>query len=174
MSDPYIGEIRMFGGTFAPVGWLMCNGSLQAIQNYDVLYSLIGTTYGGDGNSTFGLPNLQSRVPVHFGTGPNGAVAIGQAAGAETVTITTNTMPAHTHVAVATNSAASAAAPSSNMLLADSPLAAILPYGTDAPQTSLSPSSTNTAYTSGPHNNLQPYLAINFIIATEGIYPSQN
>ena len=174
MSDPYIGEIRMFGGTFAPVGWLMCDGSLQAIQNYDVLYSLIGTTYGGDGNSTFGLPNLQSRVPVHFGTGPNGTVAIGQAAGAETVTITTNTMPAHTHVAVATNSAATAAAPSSNMLLANSSLATILPYGNDAPQTSLSPSSTSPAYTNGPHNNLQPYLAINFIIAFDGIYPSQN
>ena len=174
MSDPYVGEIRMFGGNFAPVGWLMCDGSLQAIQNYEVLYTLIGTIYGGDGQSTFGLPNLQSRVPMHYGNGPSGAVAIGQVGGAETVTITTSTMPAHTHVAVASNAAATATAPSSSMLLGNSSLATVTPYGPDAPQPSLSPSSTNTAYTSGPHNNIQPYLAINFIIAFDGIFPSQN
>lgn len=174
MSDPYIGEIRMFGGNFAPFGWLMCNGATLAISNYDTLYSLLGTTYGGDGQTTFAVPNLQSRVPVHQGNGPGGAVRLGQTGGAETVTITSMTMPAHTHQATASTAQASATAPSASVLPGSSALATVLPYGTDNPQTSLSPASTNTAYSSGAHNNIQPYLAINFIIATEGIYPSQS
>jgi microcystin-dependent protein len=174
MSDPYIGEIRMFGGTFAPVGWLMCNGALQPIQNYDVLFSLIGTTYGGDGQSTFAVPNLQSRVPIHQGNGPGGAVQLGQIGGAEQVTITQATMPAHSHPAIASTALANAPTPGANTLPGNTALATITPYGTDNPQTSLGTASTNTAYTSGAHNNIQPYLAVNFIIATEGIYPSQS
>ncbi len=173
MSEAYIGEIRMFGGGFAPAGWLMCDGSLQSIANYDVLYMLLGTTYGGDGQSTFGLPNLQSRVPMHFGASPGGAVVMGQMAGAEQVTITQATMPAHSHAAIASTAQASAAVPSGGALPGSTSLSTVLPYGTDNPQTSLNAACTDTAYSSGPHNNIQPYLAMNFIIATQGIFPSQ-
>src|SRR5215475_4204714 len=98
MSSPYIGEIRMFAGNFAPAGWALCNGALIPIDQNDALFNLIGTTYGGDGQTTFALPNLQSRVPVHVGPG----FALGQAGGAETVTLTTSQIPAHSHVPLAT------------------------------------------------------------------------
>ena len=174
MSDPYIGEIRMFGGGFAPAGWLMCDGSLQSIQNNEVLFTLLGTTYGGDGQSTFGMPNLRSRVPMHFGVGPGGPVELGQMGGAEQVTISQATMPAHSHAAIASTAQASATAPGGNALPGSSTLATVLPYGTDNPQTSLNTASTNAAYTSSAHNNIQPYLAVNFIIATQGIFPPRN
>ena len=174
MSDPYIGEIRMFGGNFAPAGWVMCNGSVLPISGYDALFNLISTTYGGDGQSTFAVPNLQSRVPIHWGSGPGGAVVLGQSGGAENVTITKDTMPAHSHPAVASTAQANATAPGANTLPGTSPLVTVSPYGTDNPLTVLDAQSTGGAYSSGPHNNIQPYLAVNFIMATEGIYPSQN
>lgn len=101
MSECFVGEIRMFGGSFSPIGWLMCDGSLQSTQNYEVLFVLPGTTYGGDGQSTFAVPNLQSRVPMHFGSGSGGPVVIGQMGGAEQVSISQATMAAHSHAAVA-------------------------------------------------------------------------
>jgi microcystin-dependent protein len=174
MAQPYIGEIRMFGGNFPPTGWLFCDGSLLAISQYDVLFNLLGTTYGGDGASTFGLPNLLGRVPMHFGNGPGGGVVLGQTAGVEQVTITTATMPGHSHPAVASSAQASATAPSAGVLPGTTALSTVTPYGTDNPQTTLSTASTNPAYSNGPHSNIQPYLAVNFIISTEGIYPSQN
>jgi microcystin-dependent protein len=164
MSNPYIGEIRMFGGNFAPVGWLLCQGQILSISDYDVLFNLIGTTYGGDGQSTFGLPNLASRLPFGQGSG----FVLGQAGGAETVTLTTNQLPVHTHQAVA---AAAATLPSpSNNYWAISPNTQYTAAQT--PNAPMSPSALSRAGGNQPHENMPPYLAINFIIATEGIYPS--
>jgi len=120
------------------------------------------------------VPNLQSRVPMHFGAGPGGPMASGQMGGAEQVTISQASMPAHSHAAIASTAQASATAPGAGTLPGSTSLATVLPYGTDNPQTSLNEASTSTAYSSGAHNNIQPYLAVNFIIATEGIFPSQN
>jgi microcystin-dependent protein len=163
MSDPYIGEIRMFGGNFAPNGWLLCQGQLVSISDYDTLFNLIGTTYGGDGQQTFGLPNLASRIPVHMGSG----FVLGQAAGVETVTLNTNQLPVHTHqpvgAAIATSPSPNNAywASYANMQYSDQPPNA--PMALNA----LSPSGGNQ-----PHENMSPYLAINFIISMYGIYPS--
>ena len=165
MSDPYIGEIRMFGGNFAPVGWLLCQGQLLPISQYDVLFNLIGTTYGGDGQETFALPNLQSRMPVHAGSG----FVLGQTGGAETVTLTRDQLPAHTHQAVA---AAVATSPSPNNMFWAS--YANSEYSDQPPATPMAGGALSSSGGSQPHENMSPYLAINFIIATEGIYPPPN
>ena len=167
MSSPYIGEVRMFGGNFAPVGWALCNGQVLPISQNEALFQLIGTTYGGDGVSTFALPNLQSRVPIHTGSG----FVLGQMGGEENHNLTTNEMPAHSHNVMALTTA-NAANPKGNV------------YGgnTSINIYELNPSA-NTTMNAGvvapnpgsqPHTNLMPYLAINFIIALAGIFPSQN
>jgi microcystin-dependent protein len=165
MSDPYIGEIRMFGGNFAPVGWLLCQGQLLPISQYDVLFNLIGTTYGGDGQNTFALPNLASRLPVHQGSG----YVLGQMAGVETVTLNRNQMPVHTHQPVGTQTAQGQSP--SNSYWANN---TNLPYSVAAPSAAMAPNALSNAGGNQPHENMSPYLAINFIIATEGIYPSPN
>ena len=163
MSDPYIGEIRMFGGSFAPLGWLFCQGQLLSISDYDVLFNLIGTTYGGDGQNTFALPDLQSRIPVHQGSG----YLLGQAGGVETVTLNGNQNPVHTHQPVAAAVAASQS-PNSNFW-------ASYPnnwYSSQPPAAPMAANALNVAGGNQPHENMSPYQVINFILATEGIYPS--
>jgi microcystin-dependent protein len=170
MADPYIGEVRMFGGNFAPLDWAFCNGQLLQISQNPALYSLIGTTYGGDGQNTFALPNLQSRVPLHQGTGAQGqSYPLGQAAGEETHTLTTTELPNHTH-AVAAIGKANAARPN-NALYGGATSFAV--YAA-APGGAMNAGvvARNNAATLG-HSNIMPYLVINFIIALNGIYPSQ-
>ena|SRR6185437_15670495 len=163
MSTPYIGEIRMFGGNFAPVGWLFCQGQILPIDQYDVLFNLIGTTYGGDGQTTFALPNLASRFPVHQGSG----YVLGQTGGVESVTLNTNQLPVHTHSALGSTT-------SNNV----SPSGAFwgayanTSYSTSTPVTPMANNALNLAGGSQPHDNMSPYQVINFILATEGIYPS--
>jgi microcystin-dependent protein len=167
MSDPFIGEIRMFGGNFAPLGWAFCNGQLLSIPDFDALFTLIGTTYGGDGQNTFGLPNLASRFPIHTGKG----FTQGQLGGSQSVTLSVGQLPAHSHIASGavtgtTNS------PGGNFWAGASSLAQFV-EGTAANETmnagTLQPSGNNL-----PHDNMMPYLALNFIIALAGIFPSQN
>jgi microcystin-dependent protein len=175
MSSPYLGEIRMFGGNFAPAGWALCNGQLIAISQNDALFALIGTTYGGDGESTFALPNLQSRVPVHVGPG----FALGQLAGTETVTLTTNQIPQHNHPSMAVGNAATAVkTPGGNMLTdevsASPPTPMVFAYGApDGNMRSLAPNALGISGGSQPHDNMLPFLCVNFIIALEGIFPTQ-
>ena len=172
MPEPYVGEIRMFAGNFAPAGWAFCNGATMAIAENDTLFQLIGTTYGGDGQETFNLPDLQSRVPIHMGTGPDGTTyQIGEAAGVEQVTLSTQQIPNHTHPLTASNDIATLTTVGGNVL-ATPPSATVFPYGTDAPPTTLSPSTIGSAGGSQPHENCQPFLCINFIISLYGVYPS--
>jgi len=166
--DPFIGEILMFAGTFAPRGYHLCDGSLLPISQYDALYSLLGTMYGGDGQNTFGLPDLRGRVPVHAGTG----FIQGQIAGTESVTLSSAQIPAHSHTMLASNDIPTLTSPAGNV----TGQAASKIYRNGTPSVSLIGSSTTSvAGGSGqPHENLQPYLCVNFIIALEGIYPSRN
>ena len=166
MSSPFIGEIRMFGGNFAPAGWAFCNGALLPISENDALFNLIGTTYGGDGQSTFALPNLQSRVPVHVGPG----FVQAQAAGVESVTVTINQIPVHTHVAQANSSAGTQTSPSGGVW-ADSSLGQF--DNTNPPDSTMAAGALGTTGGSQPHDNMVPFLAINFILSLFGIFPSQ-
>lgn len=166
MSQPYIGEIRMFGGNFAPAGWAFCNGALMPISENDALFNLIGTTYGGDGQTTFGLPNLQGRLPVHMGAN----FAIGQMAGSESVTLTVSQLPVHNHAFLATTDAGSATDPGGQTLaqFAGNSAYFAAPATTALAASSLLPDSG----ASQPHSNLQPFLCVSFIISLFGVYPS--
>ncbi len=166
MSTPYVGEIRMFAGNFAPVGWALCQGQLLPISDNPTLFQLIGTTFGGDGQSTFALPNLSSRVPVHVGPG----FALGQAAGAETVTLTTSQIPAHSHVPQCFPNAGNQNSPSGNVW-ANSGSASV--YSDVAPSLSMDPAAVGSSGGSQPHDNMIPFLVINFIISLFGVFPSQ-
>jgi microcystin-dependent protein len=170
MSDPYIGEIRLFGGNFAPVGWLACEGQLLPISQYDVLFNLLGTTYGGDGENTFALPDLRGRLPVHAsGSG----WVLGQMEGVETVTLSATQVPVHTHQVMGSTATATATSAAGNVPATTAEVTAFA-YGTDQPRTTLHPSTVTPSGGAQPHDNLQPFLCVTFIIATEGIYPSQN
>jgi len=158
----------MFAGNFAPAGWMFCEGQLLPISENETLFQLIGTTYGGDGESTFALPDLRGRIPIHQGNG----FILAETGGAEEITLTVQQIPAHSHAALCTTTAATAAAPSSNSVLANATLATITPYGSDAPQTNLHPSSIGSVGGSQPHTNFQPYLCVDFIISLFGIFPS--
>lgn len=168
MSQPFIGEIRMFAGNFAPVGWAFCNGALIPISENDALFNLIGTTYGGDGQNTFALPNLQSRVPVHVGPG----FALGQAAGAESVTLTTSQIPAHSHVPLCNSNAGTASGPGGNLWAVPNPSVSI--YNTVAPTLAMDPAAVSSSGGSQPHDNMVPFLVVNFIISLFGVFPSQS
>jgi microcystin-dependent protein len=169
MAQPYVGEIRMFAGNFAPAGWMFCEGQLLPISEYETLFNLIGTTYGGDGQSTFALPDLRGRIPIHFGNG----FTLAETGGVETVTLTVSQIPAHSHPFLATNNPAAQNPPSSTVLPGTENLATTTPYGTDAPRTTLHPSSVGSTGGSQPHDNFQPYLCVDFIISLFGIFPSQ-
>ncbi len=173
MPDPFLGEITTFAGNFAPVGWALCHGQLLPIAGNDALFSLIGTTYGGDGTSTFALPNLASRIPLHQGTGSGlSPRVIGELGGSETVNLSTGQLAAHNHTAVCSNTTGNNASPINNYWSTDS--------GGNTGAYSTTSGSTMAATAIGvagggqPHNNVQPYLVINYIIALEGIYPSRN
>jgi microcystin-dependent protein len=166
MATPYIGEIRMFAGNFAPVDWAFCNGQLIAISDNPALFNLIGTTYGGDGQNTFALPNLQSRIPVHQGAG----FALAQQAGEETVTLTTQQIPGHTHAANASSTAGTQASPAGNVWAQSS----LNQYSNASPTLAMSPAALGNSAGSQPHDNMTPYLVVSFIIALFGVYPSQN
>ena len=175
MSDPYVGEIRMFGGTFAPQGWMFCEGQLLAIAEFETLFNLIGTTYGGDGQSTFALPDLRGRVPVHMGQGPGlSSYLLAQAAGVETVTLNANQIPPHTHGAVTLCHCGkgSSTAPASHFSAKDTadPL-----YGQPDGSTTMAVGAATVAAAGGnqPHDNLQPFTCVSFIISMFGIFPSQ-
>jgi len=165
MSSPFIGEIRMFAGNFAPVGWAFCDGAVIPISQNDALFNLIGTTYGGDGQSTFALPNLQSSVPVHVGPG----FALGQTGGAETVTLTTSQIPAHSHVPQANSAPGTQAGPSGGAW-AESTLDQ---FSSSSPSVNMSPTALGSSGGSQPHDNMAPFLVINFILSLFGIFPSQ-
>ena len=158
----------MFAGNFAPAGWMFCEGQLLPISGNDTLFQLIGTTYGGDGQSTFALPDLRGRVPIHQGNG----FILAETGGAETITLTVNQTPAHSHAFLCTTEAASASVPSSAETLARAVNPAISPYGTDNPTVQLAPQSVGSTGGSQPHNNFQPYLCVDFIISLFGIFPS--
>lgn len=158
----------MFAGNFAPAGWAFCDGSPMPISENEVLFQLIGTTYGGDGEETFNLPNLQSRVPIHQGNGFN----LGEFAGVEEVTLTTNQIPVHTHPLLASTANGTSPDPP-NRLLAQV-VGGLQPYTQDSPIISLGAQSISPVGGSQPHTNLQPYLAITFIISLFGIYPRAN
>jgi microcystin-dependent protein len=172
MSQPYVGEIRMFGGNFAPAGWAFCNGQLMPISENDVLFNLIGTTYGGDGQVTFGLPDLQGRVPIHAGQGPGISqnYQIGELAGVESVTISTLTMPTHNHGWLASNDPSNSLIPTSNVV--STPLN-ITPYFAGAASVPLNAQSLTPVGGSEPHDNMIPFLVVSFIISLFGIFPSQ-
>jgi len=176
MSSPFVGEIRMFAGNFNPNGWMLCQGQLLPISENETLFNLIGTTYGGDGQETFALPDLQSRVPIHVGSG----FVLGQTGGSESVTLTTQQIPAHSHVPTAFSGAGGTPSnlPGSNFLADEAITGNITPtpfaYTTAAPATPLSPSAIGPAGGSQPHDNMIPFLVINFIISLFGIFPSQN
>jgi microcystin-dependent protein len=172
MSDPFVGEIRMFGGNFAPMGWAFCDGSLLAIIENETLFNLIGTTYGGDGQTTFALPDLRGRVPVHRGQGPGLSPRIqGEKGGTENVTLTAPQMPSHSHVLRASTAAATLGAPG-GAVLAKAPVNV---YGTAAATQPMAASGlTPSPGGSQPHSNMAPYLAISYIISLFGIFPSPN
>ncbi|MCP3129376.1 phage tail protein [Shewanella sp. KJ2020] len=199
MSDPFIGQISMFAGNFAPRGWALCNGQLLSISQNSALFAILGTTYGGDGQTTFGLPNLQGRVPVHQGQSPGTSLyTLGQASGTENVTLTINELPAHNHtvalsgtgnVSVAqgvssANGNTPTPGPTTVPAKVASGLNALNAYSTTAPDTTLLPVNTTTTVnvsgnTGVVGNNLpvpivQPYVVVNFIIALEGVFPSRN
>lgn len=181
MSTPYIGEVRCFGFTFAPVGWIACNGQLLPIANFTALYAIVGTIYGGDGVTTFAVPNLQGRVPMHWGNGPGGFnTNIGQVQGTESYTLVQNEMPQHNHVinlgdlpagdiVLRTNTAG----PTAYLSDSSAPNFAwnTAPPALDAP---FSGKAITVQGNSQPHENRQPLLTINFCMATDGIFPSRN
>ena len=167
MAQPYVGEIRIFAGNFAPVGWELCNGQLLAISTNETLFQLIGTTYGGDGESTFALPDLRGRLPIHQGTG----FQVGEPGGAETITLTIQQIPPHTHQLIGTNDTATQTNPGGNVHGRFSQ-ANLDPYIEDVPNVNMSPNAIAPVGGSQPHENFQPYLCVNFIISKFGIFPS--
>ncbi|HUQ05936.1 MAG TPA: tail fiber protein [Kofleriaceae bacterium] len=168
MSQPFVGEIRMFAGNFAPAGWEFCHGQLLAISENEVLFQLIGTTYGGDGESTFALPDLQSRVPIHAGTGGGGSYILAETGGAETVTLSTNQIPAHSHQVLASTDVPTLSSPANAVTGA----AATKLYRVPGATAQMSASTLAPTGGSQPHENMQPYLVINYIISMFGIFPN--
>jgi microcystin-dependent protein len=179
MSQPFIGQIIPVGFNFAPVGWFLCQGQLVPIAEFSVLFNLIGTTYGGDGISTFGIPNLCGRVPLHQGQGQGlSPYPLGQTVGSESITLLASNLPAHTHPFRASGNSATSTTPGTGAALSAlgtaTAGAGISVYGAGAPSTTLNPRSISQAGSSQPHENHQPYQVINFIIAWAGVFPSQS
>jgi|KBSSwiStaDraftv2_1062776.scaffolds.fasta_scaffold61237_1 microcystin-dependent protein len=173
MAQPYVGEIRMFAGNFPPVGWMFCDGQSLAISENDVLFQLIGTMYGGDGESTFNLPNLQSRVPIHFGTGADG-ITYQQAeqAGTESETLTTQQIPNHTHAQLCSTGAGANTNDPVNAIASKTDLSQ---YSSAGATVSMGNPAMSSDISGGsqPHENCQPFLCINYIISLFGLFPSQ-
>lgn len=161
----YVGEIRMFAGNFAPAGWMFCDGQLLPISEYETLFNLIGTTYGGDGESTFALPNLQSRIPLHFG----GGFTLAETGGQEEVALTVPQIPAHSHAMLASTNNASASNAAAKVL---AQIPSYTSYIQESPNNQLNPISIGSTGGSQPHTNYQPYLCVDFIISLFGVYPT--
>lgn len=177
MSDPFLGEIRIFGGNFAPKEWAFCNGQLMSIAQNSALFSLLGTMYGGDGIQTFALPDLRGRVPLSFGQGPGlSSYSQGVASGTETVTLISTQIPAHTHALNASGVSAEQSSPLNNTLaiVDDGNRNPYNGYTASAPNGAMAPTSIGMSGGNQPHPNMQPYLCVNFIIALQGIYPSRS
>ena len=166
MAQPYVGEIRMFAGNFPPNGWMFCEGQLLPISENETLFQLIGTTYGGDGQSTFALPDLRGRVPIHVGNG----VSLAETGGVESVTLTTQQIPAHPHQLLGSSGIANDPNPQNNVLGESS---AISMYQSATPTAPMAPQSIGSVGGSQPHDNFQPYLCVDFIISLFGIFPTQ-
>src|ERR1044071_5391614 len=165
MAQPYVGEIRMFAGNFAPAGWMFCEGQLLPISENETLFNLIGTTYGGDGQSTFALPDLRGRIPVHQGNG----FILAETGGAEEITLTVNQIAAHSHPLLGSSAVANDTNPQNNVV-AESSLVSW--YQASAPNTPMAAGAITSTGGSQPHTNFQPYLCVNFIISLFGIFPS--
>ena len=180
MSDPFLGEIRAFGFNFAPTGWAFCNGQLLPITQNTALFSLLGTTYGGDGRVTFALPNLQGLAPIHEGQGPGlSLIDLGQTGGQTTVTLLGTEMPGHNHSVAASTTAATANVPAANSFTAQGGGTGrgafkIRTYASSGTATTFAPSVISPAGGNLPHNNLQPTLVLNFCIALQGIFPPRS
>jgi len=171
MAQPFVGEIRMFAGNFEPAGWMFCEGQTLPISENEVLFQLIGTTYGGDGQNTFNLPNLASRVPIHQGTGPQGTTfQLAEAAGVESVTLTTQQIPTHNHVLLGSSFPANAGNPTNNVFGTSAQVAYMIEAD---PEVSFNTNAVTPVGGSQPHENCQPFLCINFIISLFGVFPSQ-
>ena len=174
MGEPFIGEIRMFAGSFAPSGWAFCAGQLMPISENDALFTLIGTTYGGDGQETFGLPDLQGRIPVHAGTGTDGITyQLGEKAGVESVTLTTNQIPAHNHVPIASTVGGTLANPTNAMFSGASTGDQIYSTPPNPPAGTMHVQGILPIGGSQPHDNVAPFLCISFILSLFGVFPTQ-
>lgn len=169
MSAPYVGEIRMFAGNFPPQGWMTCDGQLLPISENETLFQLIGTTYGGDGMSTFALPNLAARVPIHQGSNGTSTYTLAETGGVTNVTLTTNQIPAHNHAFLASLNNAAASTPANNVT---GVVGATQVYRAANPATQLANNMLDSQGGSQPHDNMQPFLAITYIISLFGIFPS--
>lgn len=165
MAQPYVGEIRMFAGNFAPAGWMFCEGQLLPISENETLFQLIGTTYGGDGESTFALPDLRGRIPIHQGNG----FILAETGGTEEITLTVQQIPAHSHIELASSTGGQQSNPA-NLVLGAVTGGDI--YSGDAPYVNMAPQAISSVGGSQPHTNFQPYLCINFIISLFGLFPS--
>ena len=164
MAQPYVGEIRMFAGNFAPAGWMFCEGQLLPISENETLFNLIGTTYGGDGQSTFALPDLRGRIPIHQGNG----FILAETGGAEEITLTVNQIPAHGHPLLASEALATQELPATNVTAQGE----VALYGNEAPFTPMNAAAVGPVGGSQPHTNFQPYLCVDFIISLFGLFPS--
>jgi microcystin-dependent protein len=167
MGTPYVGEIRLFAGNFAPQGWAFCDGQLLAIAEYETLFNLIGTTYGGDGQQTFALPDMRGRIPVHQGN----AVILAEQGGVEQVTLSVSQIPSHQHALLASAAPANSPHPAAHVL---GETTTTTPYFAGAPAVALSSNSVRAVGGNQPHTNLQPFLCVNYIISLFGIFPSPN
>ena len=171
MSEPFVGEIRMFAGNFAPRGWAFCDGQLLAVSQNDALFSLLGTIYGGDGRTTFGLPDLRGRIPIHAGSGPGlSPRRLGAKAGTEQETLTVNQLPSHSHTMQASGDGADQRSASGNLFART----AFNSYSQGTPSSPMASNMISSVGGSRSHTNLQPYVCIHFIVALFGIYPSRN
>jgi len=171
MAQPYVGELRMFGGNFAPAGWMFCEGQLLPISENETLFQLIGTTYGGDGQETFALPDLRGRLPVHFGAGSTGTnYQLAETGGGEEVTLTVQQIPVHNHPAGCKSADGNSASPIGGLPAVNTTAIA---YGAIPPQAAMNAAAVAPTGGSQPHTNFQPYLCIDFIISLFGIFPSQ-
>ena len=169
MSDPFLGEIKLVGFNFAPRGWAFCNGQILPIAQNTALFSLLGTTYGGNGQTTFALPDLRGRVPVHFGQGPGlSNINLGQSAGSEFTTLLQTQMPQHSHLASVTGAGAGGNRPGGNVPSAGGA------YAASSDGSTFNPAFVQSSGGGQPFGNREPYLALNFVIAMEGIFPSRN
>ena len=168
--DTFVGEIRMFGGNFAPVGWAFCDGSIQAISNLETLFALIGTTYGGDGQTTFALPDLRGRIPVHQGTNGGATFNLGANGGTETVTLITNQIPVHAHTPNSNNTGGSDT-PANNFW---GKSATGKPYAAVPGTLALNAATVQSSGGNQPHDNMHPFLCVSYIISLFGIFPTQN